>query len=84
VALQWALLQTFPADNAAAGLPVADKIVNNTISSVAIQDGAIQITSATGEQHDSRQDPDLRPAVVADAPIVPVTWYAATPPLRKR
>ena len=31
VALQWALVQSFPANNAAAGLPVADKIVNNFI-----------------------------------------------------
>src|SRR5262249_62373169 len=44
VAAQWALLQTFPADNAAAGLPVADKIVNNFIKSVAVQNGAIHIT----------------------------------------
>src|SRR5207245_5239721 len=44
VALSWAVLQTFPADNAAAGLPVAEKIVNNFIGSVAIQGGAINIT----------------------------------------
>jgi len=44
VALSWAALQTFPADNAAAGLPVAEKIVNNYITSVAIQGGAINIT----------------------------------------
>src|SRR5260221_13325775 len=44
VALSWAALQTFPADNAAAGLPVAEKIVNNYITSVAIQGGGINIT----------------------------------------
>ena len=33
-ALAWATLQAFPPDNAAAGLPAADKIVNNAISSV--------------------------------------------------
>src|SRR5204863_9753218 len=44
VALSWATLQSFPADNAAAGLPPAEKIVNNFISSVAVQAGAIQIT----------------------------------------
>ena len=75
VALSWALLQTFPADNAAAGLPVADKIVNNYISSVAIQGGAIHITFGN---HANRvilgKILTLRPAVVEDAPIVPVTW----------
>ncbi|HZE11619.1 MAG TPA: pilin [Burkholderiales bacterium] len=83
VALQWALVQTFPADNAAAGLPVADKIVNNTISSVAIQDGAIQITFGNKANNTIRgKILTLRPAVVADAPIVPVTWvcgYATAP-----
>jgi type IV pilus assembly protein PilA len=83
VALQWALLQNFPADNAAAGLPVADKIVNNFISSVAIQGGAIHITFGN---HANRavlgKILTLRPAVVEDAPIVPVTWvcgYATAP-----
>ena len=33
-----------PVDNAAAGLPVADKIVNEYISSVAVESGAIQVT----------------------------------------
>lgn len=75
IALQWALLQSFPADNAAAGLPVAEKIVNNYISSVAIQGGAISITFGN---HANRailgKILTLRPAVVDDAPIVPVTW----------
>jgi len=43
VALSWAVLQTFPAGNAAAGLPVAEKIVNNFIGSCH-QGGAINIT----------------------------------------
>jgi len=83
VALSWAMLQNFPADNAAAGLPVADKIVNNYISSVAIQGGAINITFGN---HANRavlgKVLTLRPAVVTDAPIVPVTWvcgYATAP-----
>src|SRR6266699_2463564 len=44
VALSWATLQAFPADNASAGLPPAEKIVNNLISSVSVQAGAIHIT----------------------------------------
>jgi len=83
IAASWALVQAFPADNAAAGLPAADKIVGNFVSSVAVQDGAIQITfgnrvsSTIGGKMLS-----IRPAVVEDAPIVPVAWvcgYAETP-----
>ena len=83
IAASWAFMQAFPADNAAAGLPAADKIVGNFVSSVAVQDGAIQITfgnrvsSTIGGKMLS-----IRPAVVEDAPIVPVAWvcgYAETP-----
>ena len=82
-ALAWAVMQTFPPDNADAGLPVADKIVNNVISSVAVQDGAIHITfgnRANGLINGKILT--LRAAVVEDAPIVPVTWvcgYAEAP-----
>ncbi len=83
VALSWAALQTLPADNAAAGLPIAEKIVNNYISSVSIQGGAINITF--GNRANGvilGKVLTLRPAVVEDAPIVPVTWvcgYATAP-----
>lgn len=83
VALSWAVLQTFPADNAAAGLPVAEKIVNNFIGSVAIQGGAINITFGNrANRAIFGKVLSLRPAVVEDAPIVPVTWvcgYATAP-----
>jgi type IV pilus assembly protein PilA len=75
VAASWALTQTFPVDNAAAGLPVADKIVSNYVSAVAIGDGAIHMTfgnrasSSIGAKILSQ-----RPAVVEDAPIVPIAW----------
>src|SRR5215813_4676116 len=39
VAASWSLTQTFPVDNAAAGLPVPEKIVSNYVSSVAMRDG---------------------------------------------
>ena len=57
IAMSWALAQTVPADNAAAGLPAAEKIVSNLVSSVAVRDGAIQMTfgnSASGA--DQRQN----------------------------
>jgi type IV pilus assembly protein PilA len=83
VALSWALTQSFPANNTAAGLPLAEKIVNNYISAVTIENGAIHITFGN---HANRailgKILTLRPAVVDDAPIVPVTWVCgfATPP----
>ena len=82
-ALSWSATQTFPADNAAAGLPAADKIVNNAISSVAVQEGAIHITFGNRANGlITGKILTLRAAVVEDAPVVPVTWvcgYAEAP-----
>lgn len=75
IAQSWAAVQALPVDNAAAGLPPAEKIVNNYISAVSVHDGAIDITfgnSANGLIKGKILT--LRPAVVADAPIVPVAW----------
>jgi len=83
IAASWAVVQSFPADNAGAGLPAADKSVNNTISSVSVQGGAIHITF--GNRANSviaGKILTLRPAVVEDAPVVPITWvcgYAVQP-----
>ncbi len=83
IALSWATAQSFPVDNASAGLPAADKIVNNHISSIAVDNGAIQITFGNSANRTiSGKVLTLRPAVVEDAPIVPVAWvcgYAAGP-----
>lgn len=72
-----------PSDNEAAGLPPAHKIVSNLVSSVAVEHGAIHVTFG------NKAYPVLkgkvlsyRPAVVPDAPIVPLEWvcgYAAPP-----
>jgi len=83
VVAAWTAQVPFPPDNTAAGLPAADKIVNNYVSAVAIQDGAIHITfgnQAVGAIKGKILT--LRPAVVADAPVVPVTWVCgnANPP----
>jgi type IV pilus assembly protein PilA len=75
IALSWATLQSFPADNASAGLPPAEKIVNNFISSVLVQTGAIHITFGNSANGIIRgKILTLRPAVVADAQVVPVAW----------
>ncbi len=75
LAVSWATTRTFPADNASAGLPAADKIVNNFISSVSVRDGAIDITFGN-RAHALIKDKilTLRAAVVEDSPVVPVTW----------
>ena len=75
VALAWGLTQAFPADNAAAGLPVADKIVGNFVSSVSVEAGAIHVTFGN-RANTALQGKllTLRAAVVEDAPVVPLAW----------
>ena len=83
VALGWAVTQTFPADNAAAGLPVPQKIVSNLVSSVALDGGVIHITFGNRANNQIvGKVLSIRPAVVEDSPIVPITWlcgFAPTP-----
>lgn len=75
VAKAWGGAQSFPADNAAAGLPPAEKIVSNLVSSVAVEGGAIHMTFGNRANSAIRGKVlTLRPAVVEDAPIVPVAW----------
>ncbi len=83
VATAWAATGKLPVDNAAAGLPVADKIVNDYISSVAIESGAIQVTFGNRANVAIQGKVlSLRPGVIEDARIVPVTWVCgnAEPP----
>jgi type IV pilus assembly protein PilA len=83
VAESWAAVQALPASNAAAGLPTDDRIVSNHVSSVLVHNGALHITfgnRANGVINGKVLT--LRPAVVKDAPIVPVAWvcgYAEAP-----
>lgn len=75
MAVAWATTKTFPTDNEKAGLPPADKIVSNLVSSVHVRDGAIDITFGNrAHGHIKGKVLTLRAAVVDDAPIVPVTW----------
>lgn len=75
IAAGWALTHTFPTDNAAAGLPAADHIVNNYVSAVDVRDGAINITFGNRAMSTIRgKILTIRPAVVEDAPVVPVAW----------
>ena len=75
IATAWSTTGQLPVDNAAAGLPVADKIVNDMISSVAVESGAIQITFGNkANVAINGKVLSLRPGVVEDARIVPVSW----------
>ena len=75
IADSWALLHAFPDDNAAVLLPAPEKIVNNFVSSLSIKAGTIQITFGNRASNTiAGKTLSLRPAVVLDAPVVPVTW----------
>lgn len=78
VAAFWAGTGDLPANNAEAGLPAPDKMVNNYVKSVTVREGVIDVVfgnSASGMIADKVLT--LRPAVVDDAPIVPVAWVCA-------
>jgi len=75
VEASWSIAQAFPGDNTAAGLPAAEKIVNSYISATSVRDGAIHITF--GNNANARivgKTLSIRPAIVADALIVPIAW----------
>lgn len=75
IAASWASAQVFPADNASLGLPAADKVVSNLVRSLVVDNGAIHLTFGN-KAHSTITGKVLsfRPAVVEDAPIVPVAW----------
>ena len=83
IAAAWGATHVLPVDNAGSGLPVADKIVNNYISAVTVDNGAIHIVFGNRANALIKDKIlTLRPAIVEDAPVVPVTWvcgYATAP-----
>jgi type IV pilus assembly protein PilA len=82
VGASWALLRSFPADNAAAALPSPEKIVSNLVSAVALEEGAIHITFGNRANGALRGKVlTLRPAVVDDAPVVPIAWVCGSAPV---
>ena len=83
IAASWAATGTLPVDNAAAGLPAAAKIVSEYVDSVAVESGAIQLTFGNRANVAIQGKVlTLRPGVVEDARIVPVSWVCgnAEPP----
>jgi type IV pilus assembly protein PilA len=83
VAKHWQSQGKMPANNEAIGLPAADKIVSNLISSTTVDEGVVHLVFGTQSHGNLRgKTLTLRPAVVADAQIVPVSWvcgYAKEP-----
>ena len=82
IATMWLGMQQMPKDNASSGLPVAEKVVSTLVTSLTVEDGAIHITF--GNQASAvlkGKVLTLRPAVVEDAPIVPVSWLCGLAPV---
>ena len=83
IAAAWAATKTLPEDNAAVGLPTPDKVVSNYVKSLTVEAGAIHLVFGNQANGALRgMTLSLRPAVIEDAPIVPVAWvcgFAAAP-----
>lgn len=83
VAAAWLAGSPLPADNAAAGLPPPEKIVNQWVRSVTVADGAIDIAFGNRAARALQgQVLTVRPAGVPDARVVPLVWLCglAGPP----
>jgi type IV pilus assembly protein PilA len=75
VAAYWAVGAKMPADNLAAALPSADKIVGDLVTSVRVEAGAIHVSFGNHANGAIKgKTLTLRPAVVEGTPIVPVAW----------
>ncbi|MEY4561209.1 MAG: hypothetical protein RLZZ618_486 [Pseudomonadota bacterium] len=82
VAAHYAASGVFPADNAQAGVPPADRIVSSRISSVVVNQGALVLTfgnQAMGGLTGLKLS--MRPAYVAGYPQVPVAWLCGAAPV---
>lgn len=82
VAGKWSATQKLPADNAEAGLPDADKLVGNYVSSIRVEGGAVHVLF--GNQANGAikgRTLSFRPAVVDAAPMVPVAWVCGSAPI---
>jgi type IV pilus assembly protein PilA len=78
VQAQYSRSHTMPADNAAAGLPPADRIVGNYVTALVVHDGAIVITYGNrANRHLEGRKLSLRPATVDGYAQVPIAWVCA-------
>ncbi len=75
VTSMWNATKDWASDNAAAELPKPDLIVGTHVSAVTIDDGVVHITFGNRANGMLKGKVlSLRPAIVEDAPIVPITW----------
>ena len=66
---------TLPKDNAAAGLPAAEKIIGNYVTSGTVADGVITLVFGNlAVSNIQGRRVTLRPGYVPDAPQVPISW----------
>lgn len=78
VAAYYAQSGALPANNEAAGLPEAKKIIGNYVTAVTVTDGAV--TMSFGNDSNSKINGKRltwRPAIVKDTRVVPVAWVCA-------
>lgn len=67
--------KSLPKNNAAAGLPGADKFIGNFVNSIAVDDGAVTLVMGSrANRHVQGKALTLRPAYVKGAPVVPIAW----------
>lgn len=79
IAAYWKATQTMPKDNAEAGVPPAEKMVSNMISSLQVEEGVIHLTFGNNAHKLLKgKILSLRPAVVEDTPAVPVAWICGS------
>ena len=71
----FALTGAMPANNEAAGIPPAEKIVGNYVREVKVEGGAVTLTYGNNaSKHLLDKQVTLRPAVVPNEPRVPIAW----------
>ncbi len=64
-----------PADNAAANVPPANKIIGNYVTNVTVVDGAVTMTFGNSAYSAVKSKKlTWQPAIVVDAPTVPIAW----------
>ena len=70
---------SFPSDNSEAGVPEANLLIGNKVSSIEVEDGAIHITLGN-KVTKSLQNKilTLRPAIVIGSPTSPISWLCGS------
>lgn len=68
-------VKRFPLDNAEAGMPPADKLIGNMITSVRVEQGVLHVTLGNKVMEPLKGKVlSFRPAVVDDSPASPIAW----------